>query len=173
MYDTLPGLGNAFTIGSRAIPELQPIDTINRQHLPKPAAPPAPSAAVTTSAEAISASAADALPHGTTFPAPDKPAEQFISVPDSPKASAAVVSPVPARPFSRTNADDVGEPSSSGQDLPWNQASAYINSPLLRLHTGQTAPSSSTRLRMLRASYSAYALQMTGTDCNFMDNLCS
>lgn len=65
--------------------------------------------------------------------------EQFISLPESPKGPSTVFSPSTVQHFTRTSTEEGGEASTSGQELPWNQASANIHSPLLRLHTGLLA----------------------------------
>ena len=57
-------------------------------------------------------------------------------MPDSPTAAPAVVSPNTARHTIKSGPEGGAEPGLSAQELPWNQASVNIRSPLLRLHTG-------------------------------------
>ena len=63
--------------------------------------------------------------------------EQFISLPDSPKASAAKATAEGAEPAKKALSEQATATSPAGRELPWNQASAHIRSPLLRLHTGE------------------------------------
>ncbi len=59
-------------------------------------------------------------------------------MPDSPTAAPAALSPNTARHINKTGAESGAEPGLSAQELPWNQASVNIRSPLLRLHTGMS-----------------------------------
>lgn len=70
----------------------------------------------------------------STNPTSGTAEEQFISLPDSPKASASAES---AEQASKALAEQTTAVSPAGRELPWNQASAHIRSPLLRLHTGE------------------------------------
>ena len=62
--------------------------------------------------------------------------EQFISLPDSPKVSEAKATEG-AEQAKKALAEQATATSPAGRELPWNQASAHIRSPLLRLHTGE------------------------------------
>lgn len=156
-YDTLPGLGSRFAIGDRGIEDLTPITANGTAAETRHAGTPVPAAALqeTAAEESKVTFLADLLAHllafGLIFPvcllqtlAPAAPPisttssatveEQFISLPESPKASSTLASPDGPKALSRAEAG--AEP---GQELPWNQASVNIRSPLLRLHTGQSS----------------------------------
>ena len=115
-YDTLPGLGSAFAIGGRDIAAARPTDASDRGILPKRAATPTKAAASLAVAAQAIADANETPSSNVAPPKSDKLEEQFISVPDSPKAATIIVSPT--RQISRVNADDGDEPSTSGQELP-------------------------------------------------------
>ena len=74
------------------------------------------------------------LLNASTTPISGTAEEQFISLPDSPKASASTES---AEQASKALAEQTTAVSPAGRELPWNQASTHIRSPLLRLHTGE------------------------------------
>ncbi|MCJ1305231.1 hypothetical protein MMC08_008045 [Hypocenomyce scalaris] len=128
-YDTLPGLGSRFAIGDRGIADLVSVTVDSTVGDTRNAGTPAPAAAVQETAAAESKTEAlVAPPISTTSSATVE--EQFISLPESPKASSTLASPDGPKALSRAEAG--AEP---GQELPWNQASVNIRSPLLRLHT--------------------------------------
>ena len=57
-------------------------------------------------------------------------------MPDSPKAAATKATSEGAEQANKALAEQATAASPAGRELPWNQASVHIRSPLLRLHTG-------------------------------------
>lgn len=76
------------------------------------------------------------LPSSSATPISGTVEEQFISMPDSPKAAATKTTSEGAEQANKALAEQATAASPAGRELPWNQASAHIRSPLLRLHTG-------------------------------------
>lgn len=88
-------------------------------------------------AEAKPATQEPALLTISATPIPGTVEEQFISMPDSHKPSGDKDSLDAAEQSSMAAAEQpIASPAAGGQELPWNQASGNIRSPLLRLHTG-------------------------------------
>ncbi|KAL0037432.1 hypothetical protein WJX79_008048 [Trebouxia sp. C0005] len=132
-YDTLAGIASRFAIGNRDIADVKGLTASSLFTEPKAAAVPVPS--ILPSETAVQAEAPENLLTSTTPTKSKTDEEQFISVPDSPTAAPAVVSPDTARHMNRTGPEGGAEPGLPAQELPWNQASVNIRSPLLRLHT--------------------------------------
>lgn len=134
-YDTLAGISSRFAIGNRDIADVKELTANSLFAEPKSAAVPVPSILSSETAAQAQAKSPENLLISTKPPKSTADEEQFISVPDSPTAAPAVVSPNTARHVNKTGPEGGAEPGLLAQELPWNQASVNIRSPLLRLHT--------------------------------------
>ena len=185
-YDTLAGISSRFAIGNRDIADVKELTANSLFAEPKSAAVPVPSILSSeTAAQAQvllgenlytcvvqklntvpkckflqQAKSPENLLISTKPPKSTADEEQFISVPDSPTAAPAVVSPNTARHVNKTGPEGGAEPGLLAQELPWNQASVNIRSPLLRLHTGM-----SPWLSCLHAWHRTCYLLVISCDC--------
>ncbi|KAL3157918.1 hypothetical protein ABBQ32_012323 [Trebouxia sp. C0010 RCD-2024] len=147
-YNQLPGLGSRFALGSRDIQEVAPV-AINVAALGTRHASPALEEVTAASVQnsglyepEVKAKAKPkhtekepALLDVTATPTSGTAEEQFISLAESPKISATAATPKGTEQGSQALAEQTTAVSPAGRELPWNQASAHIRSPLLRLHT--------------------------------------